>query len=193
MAVAAGQQGTNVPTTILVEERYYELDLAENERALRTAVERAAGMRMEELAPGMWFGSRATGRWTTIEVTARAQAVDDGTTLELRVEHKVGPLATTLLVGGVIVGSIFIIPLVAIIAYGQKKQQEQQRERLVLLHKIWRGIAESVDAPKRAGYRESPKRVYVPAPAEPVVRVDTDAPAESERAGDDASELRQRS
>ena len=73
MAVAAGQQGTNVPTTILVEERYYELDLAENERALRTAVERAAGMRMEELAPGMWFGSRATGRWTTIEVTARAQ------------------------------------------------------------------------------------------------------------------------
>lgn len=192
MAVAVPQQNTNVASTVLVEEKFYEIDLAENERALRAAVEQAAGMPMDELAPGMWFGSRSVGRWTTIEVTARAQAVDDGTTLELRVEHKVNPLATTFLVGTVIVGSLFIVPLVAIIAWGQKTQQEQGRQRLILLHKIWRGVAESVEAPKRGGYRESPKRVYVPAPAEPV-RVATDAAAESEAAGADERELRERS
>jgi hypothetical protein len=88
MAVPVQQQNANVALTVGVEEKFYELDLGEHEGSLRRAIEHAAGMTMEELAPGMWFGSKEIDRWTTIEVTARAQAVDDGTSVELRVEHK---------------------------------------------------------------------------------------------------------
>lgn len=162
MAVPVQQQSQSAVSTAVVEEKFYDLSLADHERSLRKAIEHAAGMPVDELAPGMWFGSRKVDRWTSIEVTARAQAVDDGTSVELRVEHKVSPLATTLAITGLVLGSVLIVPLFAIIAYAQRANQRQQRERLVLMHKMWREIAEVVDAPRRSSYREAPKRVYVP-------------------------------
>jgi hypothetical protein len=158
MASVQQQQAAHI--TSVVEEKTFRIRLEEGEPLIKSAIEEAAGVRLEELAEGMWFGSRQDGRWVTIEVTARALPIDRGTTVELRVEHKTNPIATTLMVFGAIAGAMLILPLIAIIAYGQKAGQAQQRQRLVTMHRMWREIAAAVGAPRRAGYREAPARAY---------------------------------
>jgi len=152
-------QGSQTQTRHLVEERYFDIRLGETGSLLKEAIEDAAGMPMEELAPGMWVGSKQVAKHTRIEVTARAQRQDEGTSVELRVEHKTSPLAMAMGLTGLIIACCFIIPIIPIVMWAQKATEKQQRERLVMMHKLWTELGEVVGAPKRAGYRDAPQRV----------------------------------
>jgi len=163
MAVPVQQQNAQETLTVLVEEKSFKLRLEEAEPLIKSAIENAAGIKLEELTAGMWFGARKDSRWATLEVTARALPTDDGTAVELRVEHKTNPAATTLFILGAVFGAMLIIPLVALIAYGTRANPEQQRNRLILTHKMWREISDAIGAPHRASYREPPRRAYPPA------------------------------
>jgi hypothetical protein len=159
----AVQQQQAQAATALVEEKFFNIRLGENGSLLKKALEEASGMPLEELAPGMWTGSREVSWGVSLEVTARAQAVEEGTSVEVRVEHRTSPGATAAFIFLVIAGAMVLLPLIPIIMWGQKAQKRQQRERLVLMHKLWTELGEVVGAPRRASYRESPQRAYAPA------------------------------
>lgn len=147
----------------LTEERFFSFRLGETGSLIKEALEEAAGMELEELAPGMWAGSRETSWGMSIEVTARAQAVEDGTSVELRVEHRSSPGAIALAISLVLVAGMLVLPLIPLIMYSQKAQKRQQRERLVLMHKMWTELGAVVGAPRKASYRDAPKRAYAAA------------------------------
>ncbi len=152
-------QGSQQQVRHLAEERFFAVRLGETGSLLKEAIQDAAGMEMEELAPGMWVGSKQETKHTRIEVTARAQRQEEGTSIELRTEHKTSPLAMALGLTGLIIACCFIIPIIPIVMYAQKSSEKQQRERMVLMHKMWTELGEVVGAPKRAGYRDAPQRV----------------------------------
>jgi hypothetical protein len=170
-------QGSQQQTRHLVEERYFDIRLGETGSLLKEAIQDAAGMAMEELAPGMWVGSKQVAKHTRVEVTARAQRQDDGTSVELRVEHKTSPLAMAMGLTGLIIACCFIIPIIPIVMWAQKAQEKQTRERLVLMHKMWTELGEVVGSPKRAGYRDVPRRVATTAAKRARLQAGTDEQA----------------
>jgi hypothetical protein len=172
----------------LVEEKFFNIRLGESGGLIKEALEEAAGMELTELAPGMWTGTRQLPRGLSLEITARAQAVEDGTTVELRVEHRRSPGATALLIFLIMIGAMVLLPLIPIIMYTHKAQQLQQRERLVLMHKMWSELSEIVGAPKRATYREAPKRIYVPESRRQAEAAEQAALAEAEAEAAEAAE-----
>lgn len=148
---------------VIVEEKFFNIRLGETGELLKQAIEEASGFELEELAAGMWMGKRQLSRWTYLHLTARAQAVEDGTTVELRVEHKHSPGAMGMYILFLIIACCLILPIVPIAMWSRKAMERQQRERLVLMHKLWTELGEVVGAPRRAtGYREAPQRHYVP-------------------------------
>ncbi|MBW2525983.1 MAG: hypothetical protein JRI23_17515 [Deltaproteobacteria bacterium] len=159
MAVPQNQQQA---ATALVEEKFFNISLGQNGSLIKQALEEASGMELEELAPGMWTGSREVGWGSSLEITARAQAVEDGTSVEVRVEHRSSPGAVAAWIFLIIAAAVILLPLIPIIMWGTKLQKQHQRERLVLMHKLWGELAAVVGAPRRASYRESPQRSYAP-------------------------------
>ena len=147
--MAVQQQTAQQTLTVLVEEKTFQVRPEECERLIKSAIETAAGIKLEELTPGMWFGSREDGRWTTVEVTARALPTEDGTSVELRVEHKTHPGATTLFVLGAIAGAMLVLPLIALIVYGTRANQQQQRALHLRNARPLQRVGGAAHAPRR--------------------------------------------
>jgi hypothetical protein len=161
-------QGTSTQPqqpTSRVEEKFFQLPPREAEPLIQAAVEAAAGTTMTELTPGMWMGHRVVSDEYQLEITASTIPTDDGTSVQLNVEHK--PRSSSMLLSALklvlfIVTLPLIVPLIFLVIQSQKQQLKHQQERKVMVHRIWREIAEAIGAPKRASYRQTPKRVYVP-------------------------------
>ena len=117
MAVPQNQQQA---ATALVEEKFFNISLGQNGSLIKQALEEAAGLKLEELAPGMWTGSREVGWGSSLEITARAQAVEEGTSVELRVEHRSSPGAVAAWIFLVIAAAMVLLPLIPLIMWGTK-------------------------------------------------------------------------
>ena len=169
----------------MVEERFFDLRLGESGSLIKEALEEAAGMELRELAPGMWTGTRPTTTGNYLMMTARAQAADEGTTVQLQVEHRSNPGYAALAIILLILGSVLLLPLVPMLIWLQRHLEKQQRERLVLMHKMWTELAAVVGAPKRGSYRRKPERAYVGASR---IAVASGAEADAEAAAIEAAE-----
>lgn len=161
--MATVQQSHQAPNANrIVEERYFDVPPAKAMPLLKAAIEHALDTKLRELADGMWEG-RVKERSGYSEVTVRALPTERGTNVEISLFHHGSVLAGaawgTLLVGL----SMFIIPLFFLIPYMTRKQRELAKERMVMIHKTWKEISNALGAPKRASYRDAPRRVYAPA------------------------------
>jgi hypothetical protein len=157
MAAASTQQQGAIPTA-LVEEKHFRVRLERSAPLLKGAIEDALGCPLEELAPGMWFAKRPTGRVTYEEITVRALETEEGTSVEVRIESHTTPLGISAFITGILVGTMFILPLFYLIAVSQSKQKEAARARLVQMHKVWTEVSAAVGAPMKSGYRSGPER-----------------------------------
>lgn len=146
----------------LVEEKHYRLDFDEGAPLVRRAIEHALGMKLDELAPGMWSGSKPADGYSTLEATVRALRTDEGMSVELRLEHRFNGKAVTAFTLGIIFGCFLILPLIPTIIMSTNLTREHTRARLIEMHKAWTEIGEAIGAPRRAGYRERPERAYAP-------------------------------
>jgi hypothetical protein len=184
--MAAANQQQQV-TKILVEEKHYRLDYDEGAPLVRRAIEHALGMELDELAPGMWSGSKVSDDYSSVEVTVRALRTDEGMNVEVRLEHRFNAKAVAAFTIGLVVGCIVLLPLIPTIMMSTRLQRRHTRERLVEMHKVWTEIAEAVGAPRRAGYRQRPERAYAPmriedkAHRQQLEEAESEADSESER------------
>ena len=78
--------------------------------------------------------AQKTPRGPSSKVTARAQAVEDGTSVELRVEHRTSPGWLAFWIFVIIATSMLVLPLIPIIMYSHKQQKKLQRDRLIMMH-----------------------------------------------------------
>lgn len=167
----------------LTEEKNYRIPYAEGAPLIRSALEHALGVEFEELAPGMWSGSKQADEYSFLDVTVRTLEVDDGTSVEVQLEHRYTSKAVTLFVIGITLGCFLLLPLIPTIWISHKLGKQHVRQRLVDMHKAWTEIGNAVGAPRKGSYRDAPKRAYEPARiAEPRGRgkLGRDAPADEE-------------
>jgi hypothetical protein len=146
----------------LIEEEVFPIRGPEAEPLIKSAIESAIGVPLQELAPGMWWGTIDAGGAAYFEITARATAVQGGTAVELRAETKYKPGYTLGMICGMVAGAMFVLPMVALIIWATRRGEELHRRRMILLHKTWRELGAAVGAPKRASYRDEPRRAYRP-------------------------------
>lgn len=146
----------------LVEEKHYRLEFDEGAPYLKQAIEHALGMKLDVLAPGMWSGTKEADKYSNLEATVRALRTEDGMSVEVRLEHRFNAKAITLFTVGLTLGCILLLPLIPTIMTSVRVHREHTRQRLIEMHKVWTEVAEAVGAPRRAGYREQPKRAYAP-------------------------------
>ena len=146
----------------LVEEKHYRLDFEEGAPLVRRAIEHALATKLDELAPGMWSGSKKVDDYSSLEATVRALRTDDGMSVEVRLEHRFNAKAVAAFVVGIVVGCVVLLPLIPTIIITNNLNRKHQRDRLVEMHKVWTEIGEAIGAPRRAGYRERPQRAYAP-------------------------------
>ncbi len=156
---AQNQQQQQVPA--IREEKFFRFRLEKSIELLQTAIEDALGVELLQLAVGMWTATIPVGNTAEMEITVRAIAVEDGTTVDVHIQHHTKPFAIGAFALFIIPASMLIVPLFWAIARGQKIARTRQRQRLVMLHKIWTEISAAVGAPKRASYRGAPQRVRV--------------------------------
>jgi hypothetical protein len=169
----------------LVEEKHYRVPFEEGSGLIQRALAHALGVEFEELAPGMWFATKKADDHSFLEVTVRTLAVDDGTSVEIHLEHRYTPKAITLFVLGVVVGCVILLPLIPTIMIANKLNKEHQRQRLVEMHRAWTEIGHAVGAPRKSSYREQPRRAYEPVriapPPDDAMQKDREAVAEAQR------------
>jgi hypothetical protein len=159
--MAANQQQAQV-SKLLVEEKQYRLDFDEGAPLVRRAIEHALGVKLDELATGMWSASKKVDRYSYLDVTVRALRSDDGMNVEVRLEHRFNARAVTAFTVGVALGCVIILPLIPTIMVAHRIGRKHSQQRLIEMHKVWTEIGEAVGAPRRAGYRERPERAYAP-------------------------------
>jgi hypothetical protein len=190
MALVATNQQHAQAIRFLVEEKHYNVSFRHGAPLVREAVEQAMGLRLEELAPGMWTGKKGADKHSDMHVTVRALKTDEGTSVEVRLDHKYNAKAIALWTFLVVIGCVTLLPLIPAIWMSAKLNNEHSRARLVEMHKVWTEIGEAVGAPQRSDYRRRPERAYPPrridAPADDAVNeqlaVEEAAVAEVERA-----------
>ena len=180
MATAPQQQG--VVVNALVEEKHFRIRLDRSAPLLKSAIEDALGCPLGELAPGMWFAKRPTGRVTYEEITVRALETEEGTSVEVRIESHTTPLGISAFITGILIGTVFILPLFYLIAVSQAKQKDVARARLVQMHKVWTEVSAAVGAPMKSGYRSGPERARVR------VRAKAEDPEDEEREDEEQEE-----
>lgn len=160
-AVATNQQAAQA-IRFNVEEKHYNVDFRHGAPLVREAIEQALGLKLEELAPGMWSGSKTSDAHSHLQVTVRALRTDEGTSVEVRLEHKYNARAVALYTVMVVLGCVTLIPLIPAIWMSVKLNNQHARERLVEMHRIWTELGEAVGAPQRSDYRRPPERAYPP-------------------------------
>lgn len=175
--MASSPQQNPAVLTTLVEEKHFDIRLERSGHLLKEAIEHSIGHPMVELAHGMWTARYSVGRFYDEEITVRALPSDQGTTVEVRIEHHARPLAASLFALGVITGSLLIVPLIYAIMVQQARNRENARTRLIRMHKVWTELAATVGAPLKAGYRDRPERTKV--------RVETEDAEEGEQEVDE--------
>lgn len=180
--VATNQQAAQA-IRFNVEEKHYNVDFRHGAPLVREAIEQALGVKLEELAPGMWSGSKPSDDHSKLQVTVRALRTDEGTSVEVRLEHKFNPKAVVLYTVLLVVGCVTLIPLIPAIWMSVKLNNQHARERLVEMHRIWTELGEAVGAPQRSDYRRSPERAYPPQ------RIDGSVSAPSARVAEEATAL----
>lgn len=146
----------------LREERFFDAPPARALPMVRAAVQEATGAQLSELADGMWEG-RVPVKSGYREVTVRALPTERGTNVEITLEDHASPLSVALWGTLFIVLAMFIVPLFFMIAYMQRAQREDAKQRLIVMHKTWQEITGALGAPERSSYRDAPRRIYVPA------------------------------
>lgn len=159
--MARSQQQQQV-TRNLVEEKAYRVPYAEGSALAKQAIESALGLRLEELAPGMWTGSKEADKHSRIEVTARALATDEGMSLEIQLEHRFNAKAITLFTLGITLGCVLILPLIPTIIVSTRVNRDHERQRLVEMHRAWTEVGNAMNAPSKSSYRQEPQRAYAP-------------------------------
>lgn len=181
--MARSQQQQQV-TRNLVEEKAYRVPFAEGSALARRAIESALGLQLEELAPGMWTGTKEADKHSRLEVTVRALATDDGTSVEIQLEHRFNARAITLFTLGITIGCVLLIPLIPTIILTTRVNRDHERQRLVEMHRAWTEVGNAMNAPSKSSYRLEPKRAYAPvrvASAERGAGEEPEADAEPER------------
>jgi hypothetical protein len=146
----------------LVEERHYRVPYQEGSGLIQRALGHALGVEFEELAPGMWFASKKADEHSFLEVTVRTLEVDDGTSVEIHLEHRSTPKAVALFVLGIALGCVIILPLIPTILIAHRLSKRHQRQRLVEMHRAWTEIGHAVGAPRKSTYRDQPRHAYAP-------------------------------
>lgn len=186
---SANQQAQVVK--FLREEKHFRLDFDEGAPLVRRAIEHALEMKLDELAPGMWSGTKVADGYSALEATVRALRTDDGMSVEIRLEHRFNAKAITAFVVGITVGCILLVPLIPTIMMQSRLTRRHERDRLVEMHRAWTEIGEAIGAPRRAGYRERPERAYAPMRIEgDLAQPDTlEAPDALNHHGDPSSDL----
>jgi hypothetical protein len=174
--MARSQQQQQV-TRNLVEEKAYRVPYAEGSALARRALESALGLELVELAPGMWTGTKEADKHSRLEVTVRTLATDDGTSVEIQLEHRFNAKAITLFTLGITLGCVLIIPLIPTIIVSMRVNRDHERQRLVEMHRAWTEVGNAMNAPSKSSYRLEPQRAYAP------VRI-----AAGEREGEEAHE-----
>lgn len=170
MATAPQQQPVQV--THLVEEKHFEIKLERGKDLLKQAIEDAIGVKLDELAYGMWAARVKTGVGQYKEITVRALPSDQGTTVEVRIEHGHAPWVVGVYGAAILATAMLVFPLFVVIAQAQERQKRLARERLIEMHKIWTEVSNAIGAPMKAGYRDRPERARV--------RVEDEAEEEAE-------------
>lgn len=149
-------------TRNLVEEKAYRVPFAEGSTLARRAIESALGLQLEELAPGMWTGTKEADKHSRLEVTVRALATDDGTSVEIQLEHRFNAKAITLFTLGITLGCVLILPLIPTIILSTRVNRDHERQRLVEMHRAWTEVGNAMNAPAKSSYRLEPQRAYAP-------------------------------
>lgn len=139
-----------------LEERLVRVDLARSKEMIASAFSRALEIPLDSPAPAMWTGATNWDRWTDLEVVVRALPNSAGTSIRIELTHVQKPIS--FLWG---VAAMFSIPLVFpffwLIARAHRTAQAQERQRSVVMHKLWSEL-HSVLSTER-GYRETRLRV----------------------------------
>ncbi len=171
-------QAQNPALPLLVEEKFFPIDMERNYDLLKAAITDALDADLEELAHGMWVAKLDSNLWNELEVTVVATPADDGTLVKVSVQHHTtgtGIVAVTVIL---IPAILTVIPLVFLIAHGQRGARKRTRIRMIAMHKIWTELTRAVGAPKRSSFREPPRRVRSrvaePAAPEPAYVEDED-------------------
>jgi hypothetical protein len=178
---AAAQQQQQAQINHLVEEKHFRLKLERSAEQLKTAIEDAIGAKLDELAYGMWSARLSVGRGEYKEITVRALPTDEGTSVEVRIEHGYTPLAVGLYGVALLASSVLLLPLFYVIAKAQERQRRLARERLIEMHKIWTELSAAIGAPSKAGYRGEPRRARVRVTEEEPLEEEDGEPIEAER------------
>lgn len=176
------QQGQQTQP-ILVEEKYFPISLERSAKVIEDAVAHAIGVELEEIAHGMWSARKPVGDGHFHEITVRALPMEEGTSVEIRIEDRYSALSVALAGTLFLVGVLLILPIFYLVARSQEMQREHARKRLLQMHRIWTEISSSVGAPVRAGYRSRPEpvRARVPEESEAEVEVASGGEREIER------------
>lgn len=160
--MATTQQQNPQALRALTEEKYFDIPYEEGAPIIKRALEHAFGMRLDELAPGMYSGVRPEGDWSQLEVTVRTLRADRGTHVEIHLENRFTTTAATLGTAGIVIGCVLILPLIPVIVASTRIQRSEKRNRLIAMHRAWTELSEAVGAPRRASYRDQPQRAYAP-------------------------------
>ncbi|MEM1034773.1 MAG: hypothetical protein AAF928_01430 [Myxococcota bacterium] len=160
--MATTQTQTAPAARVFTESKFFPVAYAEGAPIIKRALEHAFDMRLDEIASGMYSGVRADGDWSEMEVTVRTLRTDRGTHVEIQLEHRYTPAASTLGTLGFILGCFLILPLIPVIVASSRIQRKEKRQRLIAMHRAWTEISEAVGAPRRASYRDRPERAYAP-------------------------------
>ena len=162
-AMNDGRQQGLPQQRLLVEEKYYDIRYEEGAPLIKQALEHALGVRLQELAPGMWSGTREEPHgWGWLDVTVRALRVDGGTSVEVQMENRYNTKAAVLGTIGIIAGCVILLPLIPVIWKASTLTRQERRQRLIDMHRAWVEIGEAIGSPRRASYREQPRRAYAP-------------------------------
>jgi hypothetical protein len=178
---SAPQQQVPAPN-VLVEEKHFKIKLERSKDLLKTAIEDAIGVKLDELAYGMWGARVKLGVGSYKEITVRALPTDVGTTVEVRIEHGTSSIATGLYGAAILATVMLVFPLFILIAQAQEKQKRQARDRLIEMHKVWTEVSNAVGAPTKGGYRDRPERARVRVEEEEEAAEDAEAVEEEARA-----------
>ncbi len=152
-------QAQNPALPLLVEEKFFPIDMERNYDLLKAAITDALDAELEELAHGMWVAKLDSNLWNELEVTVVATPADDGTLVKVSVQHHTTGTGIVAITVVLIPAILTVIPLIFLIAHGQRGARQRTRIRMIAMHKIWTELTRAVGAPKRSSFREPPRRI----------------------------------